>query len=155
MNAWQRCAALRTTEKVGLESWDPRACVTFAKLDDQSSNVKHWSREILILYSITQLVYISPSFAPRHAYVALKPRLIRPGSSISSFLFTCAQCGYILIFAPWNGLQMPLTLSLMLVTGLLNFLFFSPVESLNSSAFSFTPWLSRFRTHIDRWFPLM
>lgn len=36
---------------------------------------------------------------------------------------------------PWYGDQTPLTLSLMLFTGLLYLLFFSPVESRSSSTF--------------------
>lgn len=50
---------------------------------------------------------------------------------------------------------MPLTLSLILVTGLPSFLFFSPVLFRKISAFSLTPSFCRFLTHIERVVPLM
>jgi hypothetical protein len=62
---------------------------------------------------------------------------------------------HIFILAPWNGSQIPLTLSLILVTGLPVFLFFSPVLFRRISAFSRTSSICMFLTHIERSVPLM
>lgn len=56
---------------------------------------------------------------------------------------------------PWNGDQIPLTLSLLLWTGFAVLLSFSPLASLSSSAFLIICSGSMFRTHIAFCLPLM
>lgn len=56
---------------------------------------------------------------------------------------------------PWYGLQTPLTLSLILLTGLENFLLTSPFISRNSSTFLRIWFASRFRTQTGLLLPLM
>jgi hypothetical protein len=94
--------------------------------------------------------------------IQLPPTLVLPSRYMQPTQF-CSEyiphhpfpMSHIFILAPWNGSQIPLTLSLILVTGLPVFLFFSPVLFRNISAFSLTSSICMFLTHIDRSVPLM
>ena len=76
-------------------------------------------------------------------------------SHANMYIHKHALTRYILYFAPWKGLQIPLTLSLMLCTGLFTRFSFSPLAFRSSSAFSRTNSLVMFRTQTTFSRPLM